>query len=191
MSSNNDLSSVSINDIISKNDKKNALKDKRSKKTDNCQELKNLAYKTMLLNGNDINPKFPSHEQNSAKITNFLESESSANKKESWCRLDKTQKINRLNIYSEKLKVKYNLTDNEFTNLRKYFIRCLDRKNLSKTKDIIYNKENNEIDNIPHLCFNEDTRSFILKKDDKHVSTVKSLPDKKHKPKKTIKIHNE
>ena len=53
MSSNNDLSSVSINDIISKNDKKSdniEKKTRKDKKTDSCQELKNIAYKTMLLN---------------------------------------------------------------------------------------------------------------------------------------------
>ena len=42
---------------------------------------------------------------------------------------------------------------------------------------------------IPHLLFDITARSFLLRKDDKHVSTVKSLPlDKKLKVK-TIKIH--
>ena len=37
---------------------KKEIKEKKSKKTDNCQELKNLAYKTMLLKGNNINPEY-------------------------------------------------------------------------------------------------------------------------------------
>ena len=71
--------------------------DKKSKKSDNCQELKNIAYKTMLLNGTDINPKYNNESNNNLKISNFLESESSANKKETWSKLDKTQKIKYLN----------------------------------------------------------------------------------------------
>lgn len=172
-------------------DKNNDKLQKNKKNTDNCQELKNLAYKTMLLNGTDINPIY--NDNNNEKITNFLEKESRANKKESWCRLDKTQKINRLNIYAETIiKDKYELTENEITSLKKYFIKCLDRKNLSKSKEIIYNKDKNVIINIPCLEFNNENRSFILRKDDKHVSTLKSLPsDKKGKTKaKTIKIHD-
>ena len=84
----NDLSN---NIIINKEDKK-------SKKSDNCQELKNIAYKTMLLNGTDIHPKYNNNENNNnLKISNFLENESSANKKETWAKLDKTQKIKDIN----------------------------------------------------------------------------------------------
>ena len=164
------------------------LDDKKSKKTDNCQELKNIAYKTMLLNGTDINPKYDNH-CNNFKITDFLESESSANKKETWAKLDKTQKIKHLYNYTEILKEKDELRDEEMDKLQKYLIRCIDRKCLMKTKEVIYDKENNKITNIPFLFFNIEERSYILKKDDKHVSTIKSLPTDKRGKVKTIKIH--
>ena len=93
------------------------LDDKKSKKTDNCQELKNIAYKTMLLNGTDINPKYDNH-CNNFKITDFLESESSANKKETWAKLDKTQKIKHLYNYTEILKEKDELSDEEMENCK-------------------------------------------------------------------------
>ena len=175
----NDLS----NSIISNKE------DKKSKKSDNCQELKNIAYKTMLLNGTDINPKYSNENNNNLKISNFLESESSANKKETWSKLDKTQKIKHLNMYAESLKEVDNLNKDEIINLKKYFVRCLDRKCLLKTKEVIYDKDNNKILNVPFLFFNEETRSYILRKDDKHVSTIKSLPTGKGSKSKTIKIH--
>ena len=162
--------------------------DKKSKKSDNCQELKNIAYKTMLLNGTDINPKYES-QSNNLKISNFLESESSANKKETWSKLDKTQKIKHLNKYADTLQDKDNLTDTELLTLKKYIIRCLDRKCLLKTKELLYDKDNNKIINIPYLHFNEKERNYILKKDDKHVSTIKSLPGAKSGKAKTIKIY--
>tara|TARA_B110001452_G_scaffold267590_1_gene278284 strand:- start:8602 stop:9114 length:513 start_codon:yes stop_codon:yes gene_type:complete len=157
------------------------------KNKDNCQELKNLAYKTMLLNGTNINPIYEDL-SNNLKISNFLESESKASKLESWAKLDKTQKIKRLNNYAECLKSKHHLSDGEILNLKNYFIRCLDRKNLIKSKDVIYDKDNNIITNIPNLIFVIENRNFILKKDDKHVSTIKSLPQDKKNNKKTIKI---
>ena len=160
----------------------------KNKKTDNCQELKNIAYKTMLLNGNDINPKYENTKNE--KISNFLELESNNNKIETWTKLDKTQKIMRLNIYADTLIQKYNLNDIEVSNLKKYLIKCLERKNLTKTKEVLYNKEKNIIDNIPYLFFNEETRIFLLKKDDKHVSTFKSLPPGKNIKVKTLKIHD-
>jgi len=55
---------------------------KKKKNTDNCQELKNIAYKTMLLNGNNIMPEIKNM-SNNEKVSYFLENESSANKKES------------------------------------------------------------------------------------------------------------
>ena len=55
----------------------------------NCKELKNIAYKTMLLNGNNINPVYEDL-SNNVKITNFLEKDMNANQKVIWSKLDKT-----------------------------------------------------------------------------------------------------
>tara|TARA_B110001450_G_scaffold166218_1_gene154948 strand:- start:4842 stop:5447 length:606 start_codon:yes stop_codon:yes gene_type:complete len=163
----------------------------KNKKSDSCQELKNLAYKTMLLNGNDILQK-NDNISNDNKINSFLVDESNANKAETWTKLNKTQKILRLNNYVETiLKTKYNLSNDEVIHTKNYLQKSIDRKNLSKAKEIVYNKEENFIINIPFFIFNEDTRIFILKKDDKHISTVKCLPQDKRSKVKTLKIHDE
>ena len=182
-----------INDkqIKTTEDFKNEKETLKSKKTDSCQELKNLAYKTMLLNGNDITVK-SDNMTNDNKISNFLTDESNANKSETWTKLDKTQKILRLNNYVENiLKSKYNLSNEEVNNTKIYLQKAIERKNLSKAKEVVYNKDNSSITNIPFLIFNEINRIFILKKDDKHISTVKCLPPDKRGKVKTLKIHDD
>jgi len=194
---NNDSESEALNLIV--NDKqqktaedfKNEKETLKNKKTDSCQELKNLAYKTMLLNGNDILQK-SDNISNDNKISNFLLDESNANKSETWTKLNKTQKIMRLNTYVENiLSSKYNLSSEEINNTKIYLQKCIERKNISKAKEVVYNKEENCITNIPFLIFNETNRTFILRKDDKHISTLKSLPQDKRGKVKTLKIHDE
>ena len=194
---NDDIESEALNLIVTDKQQKTAEDFKieketlKNKKTDSCQELKNLAYKTMLLNGNDILQK-SDNISNDNKISNFLLDESNANKSETWTRLNKTQKIMRLNTYVENnLSSKYNLSSEEINNTKIYLQKCIERKNISKAKEVVYNKEENCITNIPFLIFNETNRTFILKKDDKHISTLKSLPQDKRGKVKTLKIHDE
>ena len=145
----------------------------------------------MLQNGNNIIAEIK-NVSNDEKITSFLENESHANKQESWTRLDKTQKLIRLNNYVDNiLREKYNLSENEYLNTKKYLQKCIERKNLQKTKEVTYNKQDNFIENIPYLQFIESSRTFILKKDDKHISTIKSLPPDKKNKVKTLKIHDD
>lgn len=170
---------------------KNEEKIKKNEKTDNCQELKNIAYKTMLQNGNNIIIE-TKNVSNDEKISSFLETESHANKQESWTKLDKTQKLMRLNNYVDNiLKEKHALSEIECINSKKYLQKCIERKNLQKTKEIVYNKLDNFIENIPCLQFIETSRLFLLKRDDKHISTVKCLPPDKKNKIKTLKIHDD
>ena len=178
-----------INDISSNINNISKTHDKTKKNIDNCQELININYKTMLMNGNDIRPKHDN--KNNKNIDDFLENELNANKKQIWIKLDKTQKISKLNEYSHTIaKDKFKLTQEETIKLKNYLIKCLDRKNLLKSKEVVYNKDSGIIENIPYLFFQEENRSFILKKDEKHVSTVKYLPPDKRNKIKTLKIHD-
>ena len=174
-----------INDIIVQ---KSVVEVKKKKPTDdNCRELKNIAYKTMLLNGTEIVPEI--NNTNKSTLSNYLENESNANQKETWTKLDKTQKIKKLTSYIDILQKNNTLNKEESNKCKNYLVKCLDRKALNKTKDVNYDKDNGTITNIPNLHFENSTRVFILKKDDKHVSTVKCLPSDKKSKGKTIKIH--
>ncbi len=166
-----------------------ATKENKNKdKDDCCKELKNIAYKTMLLNGQEIVPDI--NNTNNNTLSNYLESESSANKKENWSKLDKTQKIKKLFAHIDILQKKFKLSDDETVKCHKYLLKCLERKALTKVKDVIYDKETGMISDIPNLYFDNTERVFILKKDDKHVSTVKCLPSENKSKAKTIKIYD-
>jgi hypothetical protein len=185
----NDETSIS-NIMQSKaNNSKETKETKETKnKDDYCKELKNIAYKTMLLNGQEIVPEI--NNTNNNILSNFLENESCANKKENWSKLDKTQKIKKLITHIDNLQKKYKLSDDETSKCHKYLLKCLERKALSKVKDVIYDKETGFISDIPNLHFDNIERVFILKKDDKHVSTVKCLPSETKSKAKTIKIYD-
>lgn len=151
-----------------------------------CQELKNIKYKSMLLSNNlDINPTIKDDINN---IDIFLEKESNLNKSEPWNKLDKTIKLKKIDDYVVYLSKEHKLNSSEIKNIKKQLMDALDKKQLTKVKDIQYDKENGIIKNIPHLHFNTNTRKFTLKRSDKHVSTSKSLAPKKKSTKKTIKI---
>ena len=155
-----------IDNIILKQDSINKKIDKKSRgksKTNNdeCYELNNIKYKTMLLNGTDMTNIKTSDISN---IDSFLEQESKLNKMEPWCKLDKTDKIFKLNSYIDELNIRHKLTSKEYDELKLYIQNCLDKKHLYKVKDVLYDKETGIIKNIPSLHFNKNTRKFSLKK---------------------------
>ena len=55
-----------------------------------CVELKNIKYKSMLLNGN--NEEIKETVENLSNLDNFLEDEKKHISKEPWTKLDKTTK---------------------------------------------------------------------------------------------------
>ena len=118
-----------------------------------CQELKNIKYKTMLLTGD--NKKLVSSVTNDISNMNLiLENESNLNKKETWNKLDKSIKLEKINQYIETLKKKHKLTAAEVKILKTYISSNLDKKNLYKNKEVVYIKESGKIENIPLLHFN-------------------------------------
>ena len=177
-----------MNNIINNECKQNSnifiktRKRDKSKSDNSCPELQNIAYKTMLQNGTDILPKNQKNYNNDL-IDSYLNKELAANKLQTWTKLDKTQKILKLNIYVETiLKNKHNLKQEDINNCKQFLSLSLDRKSLNKTKDVIYDKDTKSITNIPNLIFIEENRKFIIRKCDKHVCTSKALvPDRKNK----------
>jgi hypothetical protein len=113
-------------------------------------------------------------------LDKFLESEKMANSIGPWSKLDKTAKLRKLISFSEQYKETNHLSDTEYELLIAFFKDCLDKKRLQKVKDVIYNKDTGEINDIPGLIFNKTANHFTLKNIDKRVSTLKGLgPTKK------------
>ena len=150
-----------------------------------CQELKNIKYKTMLLTG-DNNKLVTSVTSDISNLDLILDKESCLNKKEAWNKLDKSIKLEKMNNYIDTLKKKHKLSKEECNSVKIYLSNCLDKKKLNKNKDVIYIKESGIIENIPSLNFNNTTRKFLLKKQ-QHVSTAKCLGPKKKVKHKTSK----
>jgi hypothetical protein len=152
-----------------------------------CQELKNIKYKTMLLNGN------PFHETKSANdisnLEKFLENEKNCNVNDpSWCKLNKTIKTKKIIEFIENYQKEKNLDTEEAKQLFLFLKDCLERKKLQRVKDVVYDKTTGIIKEIPALSYNKSNKHFTLKNLDKRISTLKSLAPKKvhgtikHKP---------
>jgi len=148
-----------------------------------CQELKNIKYKNMLLSGNNI-INTPTVNSKQANIDMFLDKESKLNKSEPWNKLNKTAKITQLNEYVDLISTEHKLSQDEINNLKGYLTEGLDKKKLQHVKDVQYDKVTNKIKLIPCLHFNPVTRKFTIKRQEKRVSTLKSLGT--GKPKKKI-----
>lgn len=148
-----------------------------SSKKDECLELKNIKYKTMLMNGTTIQETNPSSDLDN--LEKFLEIERSQNKVEPWCKLDKTLKTRKLLVFAEEYKEKNKLDPEETSLLIKFLKDCLNKKKLSRVKDVIYDKETGMVLEIPSLIYNKQVKHFTLKNTEKRVSTLKSLPSRK------------
>lgn len=138
----------------------------------------------------DPNKKYANNSNNSnlecnnlsnyADIDRLLENEKRQNKLETWNKLDRTVKTQKLHAYAEKYGKEHNLPVKEIRLLKQFFIECLEKNKLQKTKDVCYDKEKQVILSIVSLQFNKTNHSFTLKNiDAKRVSTIKSLTPKR------------
>jgi hypothetical protein len=119
-------------------------------------------------------------ETNYNMMDQFLENEKQKNKTESWIKLDKTLKVQKLHQFAEKYGKDNSLPVKDIKTLKMFFTDCLEKNRLNKTKDVTYNKESCDVVAIPALHFNQTNRSFTLKiTDPKRVSTLKSLTPKR------------
>lgn len=142
-----------------------------------CQELKNIKYKTMLLNGVPL--KETKYSSNLKNLDKFLENEKTTLINEPWSKLNKTIKTQKLIDFSHKYSELNNLDENEKNILINFFKDCLDRKKLQRVKDVCYDKNSGLIKSIPALIYNKNIKHFTLKNIDKRISTLKSLAPKK------------
>ena len=111
-------------------------------------------------------------------INNLLEMEKQNNKNESWNKLDKSMKIQKLHGFAEKYGRENSLPMKIIKTLKVFFSDCLDNNKLSKSKDVIYDREKHEITSIPLLTMNAN-KNFTLRQNEKRQSTIKSLTPKR------------
>ena len=149
-------------------------------KKNECTELKNIKYKTMLINGLAPSSEIKT-ENDLVNLDKFLENNKTSNQNDQWSKLDKTVKTKKLIVYAEKYAVSKEFSKEEEELLANFLKDCLDRKRFQRVKDVEYDKITGEITDIPALTYLKSTKHFTLKNVEKRVSTLKSLPPKKVK----------
>lgn len=156
--------------------------------TDECVELKNIKYKSMLLNSS--NEEVEETVENLSNLDSFLQEEKNNNSNEPWIKLNKTTKLIKFQEFIEKYSIENKLSQDDKEDLFKFLSTNLDRKRFLKTKEVNYDKDLGLIISIPSLFYNSSNKKFTLKRCEKRVSTLKSLAPKKTKNKKNIDINN-
>ena len=143
--------------------------------SDECMELQNIKYQTMLLNHNS---KIYDTKPNIDNIEAFLEKEKEANKKKPWSKLSKASKLKKISEYVIQYTDENKLNEEQSVELKKYLSQCLNRKKLQRQKDVVYDITTNKIKSINGLIYNKVKNKFTLKVKDKKTNTLKSLAPK-------------
>jgi hypothetical protein len=162
---------------------------KSSTTTNECIELKNLKYKSMMLKNNQKRGDAAmqmlhntSATDSVSNIEKYLDRERSHKANEPWGKLDKTVKLSKLHAFAKKYIQENTLPDGEINSLVAYLSTCIDHKKIVKTKDVVYDKTTGTIVSIPILTHLHgpgpilDSVKFTLRRCDKRPSTLKSLP---------------
>ena len=132
-----------------------------------------------------IYPSYQRHDASPPKVTTLntidqiLENETLQNKADTWNKLDKTAKMQKLHLFSDKYGKEHGYESKTVDELKQFFSECLEKNKLQKTKEVVYDKERREIVSIPALTLRpagSGAGGFTLKVMDKQrVSTLKAL----------------
>ena len=168
-----------------------------------CIELKNLKYKSMMLKNNqrrgDAAMQMLHNTSATDSISNvekYLDHERSRKTTDLWGKLDKTVKLSKLNAFAQKYIHDNGLPECELTQLVTFLTTCIDHKKIVKTKDVVYDKVSGMIISIPILTHvnsgsiasstslslpatsgsGSSPIKFTLRRCEKRPSTLKSLP---------------
>ena len=132
----------------------------------------------MITTGTSFEKKID-NETNEQQLYNFLDNEIMINKKQSWSKLTKTEKIKKVKYYLDnKGKTTFSLTDEEVMNARRFILTLLDRKKMTKNNEIEYDEDSGEILSINIIEFNFEKRKFTLNKSMKNKSSKKTAKNK-------------
>lgn len=167
--------------------------------SESCTQLKNIQYKSMLMNGKNLamlseggSSPLVTKTAEADKVQSLLTSEAQVLKEEvPWNRLSKAQKIKLLTDFGYMYSSEHSLSDEDSSQLQTYLRDCLERKKFTRARDVQYNKHSGIIEDIPGLIYTPTssgispsmisvTRKFSLKREDSTKnSTLKNLAPRK------------
>ena len=182
MNSTNEYNNEKINNDVDAANNANA---KNNTVKEECIELRNMKYKSMLLK--KTNTKQLTKCNSNVDIDSFLEKERTQNKEDQWAKLDKSMKISKITTFVESYSSENNLNEKDKTFLHDFLLYCLDQKKIIKTKDVVYDKVTGTITSIPCLLYTPTlVKKFTLKRCEKRPSTLSSLAPKSKASRKTV-----
>jgi len=152
---------------------------------DECVELKNIKYQTMLLNSNS---KVDSQINNTENLDSILEKENIENRKKPWSKLGISVKIRKINHFIERYNSENKLNPKEKEELKNYLKTSVQKKKLQRAKDVVYDISSGKIKSIPGLSYDKNKKRFTLRRIDKKNSTLKGLAEKKNPKTKRKKV---
>ena len=126
---------------------------------DECLELKNIRYKTMLLN-NNVHLKT---EENINDINVFLKKDKESIKNKSWSKLSNASKLQKILLYSNKYAQDNELSKEDHEKLKLFLIDSMEKKKLQRIKDVTYDMNKNAIININGLTYNVKKKKIYIK----------------------------
>ena len=115
---------------------------------------------------------------NSNKMQEILSKEIKNGKNDNWIKLNKTDKIKKLEEFSKSMLNE--LGTEKCLELKQFLIECLNKKRFEKIRDICYDPEKQVITNIPGLITDP---KFILMRTEKRASTIRLPTNVKNKTK--------
>ena len=109
----------------------------------------------------------------STQLDIMLEKEMINNKLESWNKLNKSCKLLKLQQYANDFGQSQKYSVDQITELYLFLVSSMSRGNLSKVKNIIYNKTTNSITSIPGLIYvTDEPKYFMIVSSDKDKAST-------------------
>ena len=92
------------------------------------------------------------------QLLEVIENEKNNRFKNSWIKLDKGSKLNRLQNFMDKQTTENDLNEKEKDKFKKLLFHLCENDSLNKTVDVDYDIESCEINNIKNLKYNKDKK---------------------------------
>ena len=96
-----------------------------------------------------------------------IDKEREARFRKPWSKLDKGSRLNRLSLYVRTEITNRDLTEEEGVTLKQLLIQLCEAGALTKTSEITYSEEEQQITEIKRLTYEEETRVYSYEREDK------------------------
>ena len=144
-------------------------------KKNECMELKNINYKSMLLKNKMIVDNGQTYSKNAEEL---LENEIKNSKKKKWNKLSLTGKNNKLKSFQKRYCSENKINKKKKKIFDAFLNNLLLNKKLARNKDVDYDVSSGKLMEIFNIEFNSKTNRFTLKSVDKKKSALSGLSKK-------------